>query len=123
MVFTPIASVLLVVSAQAAVAPPAADHAQLSLEQRTAIRCSSLFAIVARQQEAGDAEALEYPPMMPRGREFFVRTMAKMMEDPAFDRERVRDLLADEALALAGDREAQAAAIPPCLALLDLAEL
>ena len=120
MVIASLVSALVAVSAQTAAVPPASE---LSLEQRTAIRCSSLFAIVARQQEAGDAEALEYPPMMPRGREFFVRTMAKMMEDPTFDRERVRGLLADEAQSLASDREAQAAAMPPCLALLDLAEL
>ena len=105
-------------------APPAADAPQLSLEQATGLRCGVAFALVAQGQQAGDPAALAYPAMNPRGKEFFVRFMAALMEDPRFSRDLVTSLAMRETQELArGGPEALSAVMPACLQLLDLSGL
>ena len=104
--------------------PPAADAPQLSLEQATGLRCGVAFALVAQGQQAGDPAALAFPAMDPRGKEFFVRFMAALMEDPRFSRDLVTSLAMRETQELArGGPEALSAVMPACLQLLDLSGL
>ena len=105
-------------------APPATEAPQLSLEQATGLRCGVAFALVAQGQQAGDPAALAYPAMDPRGKEFFVRFMAALMEDPRFSRDLVTSLALRETQELArGGPEALSAVMPACLQLLDLSGL
>ena len=116
------AAASLALAAQSA--PPAADAPQLSLEQATGLRCGVAFALVAQGQQAGDPAALAYPAMDPRGKEFFVRFMAALMEDPRFSRDLVTSLAMRETQELArGGPEALSAVMPACLQLLDLSGL
>lgn len=109
----------LALAAFALSAPAAAQEAApppLSLEQRTALRCSAAFAIGAVLQQRG--ERGEWPPLAGRGREFFVRASAQIMDETGRTREQVADVLAAQARELS-DPEALAVAMPPCLLLLD----
>ena len=116
------AAASLALAAQSA--PPAADAPQLSLEQATGLRCGVAFALVAQGQQAGDPAALAYPAMDPRGKEFFVRFMAALMEDPRFSRDLVTSLAMRETQELArGGPDALSAVMPACLQLLDLSGL
>ena len=68
----------------AAQEPPA-----LTLEHRMLLRCSAVFAIVAGEQARGAASSRAYPPLAERGREFFVRSSVRLMDDLALTREQV----------------------------------
>lgn len=60
----------------------------LPLEHAAAARCAVAFATVSRWQKAGDARGSDYPDIEAAGgREFFVRVMAKVMEDTGLGRE------------------------------------
>lgn len=112
----------LALFAALAAAPLAAQAAApaLTIEQRTALRCSAAFAITAQAQARGDAEALSLPPLATRGREFFVRFSARLMDDTGMTRDAVAALLTAEAQALAGGGELRQV-MPACLLLLDAA--
>jgi hypothetical protein len=77
--------------------PPAASGANavvsldaLPLEQAAATRCAVAFATVSRWQKTGDARGRDYPDIEAAGgREFFVRVMAKLMEDTGLGREEI----------------------------------
>lgn len=88
---------LSAVPAPAQEAPP-----QLSLEQQTLLRCSAAFAIVASEQARGVESALGYPPLGERGREYFVRASARLMDDLSLTREQVAALLKAEVERLQG---------------------
>ena len=88
----------------------------LSLEQRTALRCSAAFAVGAMLQQRG--EHADWPKLATRGREFFVRVSAQVMDETGRTREQVADELAAQARELS-DPTTLGAAIPPCLLLLD----
>ncbi len=107
---------LLVLAALAA--QPATPAPQLSIEQRTGLRCAAAVALVAQAQARGDAEALSLPPLAVRGREFFVRFSAQLMDDTGMTRDAVAGLLAAEAQVLgAGGGVRQV--MPACILLLD----
>lgn len=97
----------------------------LSLEQETAVRCGAAFAIVSSEQARGSALAAKWPALGTRGREFFVRTGARLMDETGATRPQVQALFARAATTLRAD----SAALPgkletlrtPCLGLLDLA--
>jgi hypothetical protein len=60
----------------------------LPIEHAAAARCAVAFATVSRWQKAGDARGRDYPDIEASGgREFFVRVMAKLMEDTGLGRE------------------------------------
>lgn len=65
----------------------------LSLEQTMQLRCSAAFAIVANEQRRGLASALAYPPLSERGREYFVRSGARLMDDLHLSREQLQAAL------------------------------
>lgn len=104
---------------------PASGEMPLTAEQRAAVRCSAMFAIVAAEQQRGDVDALALPPLGQRGREYFARTGA-MLIDAGMSREQAAATLADAARQWgqeAGDAgdpgSAAAAVVGSCLTLLD----
>lgn len=99
-----------------AAAQDAAAPAPLSLEQRTAMRCSAAFAVGAVLQSRG--QHADWPPLATRGREYFVRVSAQLMDQTGRTREQVAEELTAQAQELRNPA-ALAAAIPPCLLLLD----
>lgn len=110
-------------------APAAAqDEAQaaapkLTLEQETTVRCGTAFAIVAVYQEREADWAMEYPLIDDRGREFFVRSNARLMDELQLGRPDVEALYMVEAVRLRGDIEAVQQMMPACLALFDASGL
>ena len=103
--------------------PPAnpADEAlvtfeALDLEQAAALRCAVGFALVSAWQTDGDARGAAYPALAEEeAREFFVQTMAQLMDDLELGRPGMLDLVAlqqvrfDERPALLGE------IMPACL--------
>lgn len=79
----------------AAAAAPAEEPAPPALgpEQAMLLRCSAAFALVAGDQARGTPLTAGYPPMAARGREFFVRASAELMDDAHLTREQVQALL------------------------------
>ncbi len=104
-------------------APTPGPAPALSLEQQSGVRCAAAFALVAQAQSTGDAEALEYPALGERGREFFVRTAARLIDETGLDRDGVARLLSAEAGRLAREEGALDRAMPPCLMLLEASGL
>ncbi|RJY09788.1 hypothetical protein [Aurantiacibacter aquimixticola] len=90
---------------------------QMSLEQRMLARCAAAIAITAEGQANGNTEALAYPDMTERGREFFVRAGARLMDELQLDRDGVSALLSREAQALWDDGTIQKV-MPVCVPLL-----
>ena len=110
-------------------APTAAQEpapAPMSLEQTMLLRCSAAFAVVAGEQERGSASALAYPPLAERGKEFFVRAGAQLMDERQLSREQIEAAVRTEAERFQSD-SARAADRPgyvdgvmqPCLAALE----
>jgi hypothetical protein len=109
---------LVLLAAPAAI--PTASFAQapaLSLEHRMLLRCSAAFALIANRQSAGEAEALAFPPIAARGREYFVRASARVMDEALLDRAAVAQALETEARDLVANGTV-AQVMPVCLALL-----
>lgn len=109
-------------SAQAQQAP----LPRLNLAQETSLRCSAAFGLVAYDQKRGAPGAANYPPMGTRGREFFVRTTARLMDETGASREQVQALLKqriDElqngAIAAKDPAEFVGRTVNACLPLLD----
>ncbi|MEE4205881.1 MAG: hypothetical protein V2I39_06310 [Erythrobacter sp.] len=94
-----IAPFLLAVQAAPETRPPqdAAPVAleALELEQAAALRCAVGFALVSGWQKDGDERGADFPAVeVPGAREFFVRTMARLMDERGLDRAGVLDLVA-----------------------------
>jgi hypothetical protein len=94
------------------------------------LRCSAAFAIVADEQKRGVASARAYPPLGERGREYFARTGARLMDDLKIPREQVEASMRTEAAALqkeasqAPDRAAYIDSLMrPCLSALEASGL
>jgi hypothetical protein len=109
----------------AAQVPPARPD-QLNLESQVALRCSAAFGIVASEQARGDAKALALPPLAARGKEFFVRSGAFIMQQAGLSEQAFGTLVGEEVASL--QREAARSADPAahmagvvhgCLPLLD----
>lgn len=81
---------------------------QPTIEQQTLLRCSATFALVAGEQAKGDPVALRYPALGERGREYFVRTAAKLTDELGVPRETVMTLLNRETERVKADRAAAA---------------
>ena len=111
---------LAAIAQQPAEAPAAqpVQGARLSIEAQAGLRCSAAFALVAYDQERGVASAQQWPAIDPRGREYFVRTMAKLMDETGIDREAAAELVRLEAQRLLDAGEVDAV-MPACLTLLE----
>lgn len=69
----------------------------LSLEHRMLLRCSATFALVAGQQGDSDSQVTADAAFAERGREFFVRSSAQVMDEAGLDRQQIADALRAEA--------------------------
>lgn len=121
-------AVALAAAPLAAQTPAPAPLPRLTLAHQTALRCSTAFALVAADQARGVPYAAAYPPLGKRGREFFVRSTAKLIDDTGATRAQVTELtrrsLADlqSELARAPSRAAALGGMMrPCLSILDSA--
>lgn len=101
---------------------PATSPNPLSLEDRTALRCAAAFAIVANGQKRGDETALAHPPLGERGREFLVRTSARIMDETGTDRAALATILRAQAQSL-WDKGETDEVMPACLLLLEASGL
>jgi hypothetical protein len=101
-------------------APEQTARAPLSLQQSTALKCSAAFALGAGMQARG--QGAEWPALGERGREFLVQVSAQVMDETGRTREEVAAELTGQAKVL-GEPGALAAAMPPCLLLLDASGL
>jgi hypothetical protein len=90
----------------------------LTADEHTSLRCAVAFAQVAAGQQRGEAAMKVYPSMAPRGREFFVRLAAQLMDDAGLDEAGIRAAASAESSALARDG-GPAGVMPFCLQLLD----
>ena len=97
--------------------PPAPAPRALTADEHAALRCAATFAIIAAQQTHGDPAAASYPPLAARGREFFVITGARLIDDAGLDDAGVK--AAAEAEAAGARTQDNAAIMPFCLRLLD----
>jgi len=81
-------------------APAPADALRiddLPVDQAAAVRCAIAFATVSRWQKAGEPRGAAYPDMETGGgREFFVRTMAQVMDSTGLTRDGVVQLIFGE---------------------------
>ena len=100
--------------------PAAATPPSLTPPQAAALRCGVVFAMGAKMQADGKPVATNWPPLDQRGREFFVRTAARIMEETGASRDAIQALAAAQLITLRGDG-AVAAAVPGCIVLLDAA--
>lgn len=107
----------LALALQAAAAPPA-----LTLDQNAAVRCAAAMALTAQAQVRGEPAATALPPLGERGREYFVRVSARLMDDLGLDRDQIASLFRQHAGELARSGEATGVA-RACLPLLDTAGL
>jgi hypothetical protein len=90
----------------------------LPIEQATGPRCGIAFALVSRWQRTGDERGAGYIDMESGGgREFFVRTMARLMDDTGLDRDQLATLANAEMLKLDTEEGAERveAMMPACL--------
>jgi hypothetical protein len=101
-------------------APP--EPAPLAQEDRALLRCAAAFALVARGQAEGEPAAKAWPDLATRGREFFVRALAQIMDTTDRDRAAIAALASAEAEALvAGDELPKV--MPACLLMLEASGL
>lgn len=103
----------------AAPTPPAAltELSQLPITEATGPRCAIAFALVGQWQRAGEARGTRWPDMETSGaREFFVQTMAQLMDARGLDRAALLDLVARESERMQGEGEERIAEMMPgCL--------
>lgn len=112
----------LVFAAQSAAPPPPAPAVPLTIAQQSALRCSVAIAIAAEQQRAGQASGNDWPDLTIRGREFFVRSLAKLMDEAQLTRPMLADHAQREAELL--DEPARLTDVmPACLLLLEASGL
>ena len=118
---TAAAALLTAIPAAAQEAAPAEGPVRpLSMQQQAALKCSAAFAVGATQQERG--RNLAWPQLAQRGKEFFVRSSAAIMDETGWSREQVAAELTAQARVLTRPGELEAA-MPPCLLLLDASGL
>ena len=111
-------------------APAAAQDVPASYEQTMLLRCSAAFAIVAGEQARGVPAAKAYPDLQLRGKEYFVRASAQLMDELHLTREQIAAHVRAE-VAAQQDAAAKAAdarlyrdgVLQPCLQSLDASGL
>ena len=90
----------------------------LTQEQRAGVRCAAALAILAEGQARGDAAARKWPPMETRAREFFVRTLAQLMDQTGLDRAGINRVTSKEAQDI-WDKGELEKVLPSCLVMLE----
>jgi hypothetical protein len=97
---------------------PSLEKPLISQENRALLRCAAAFALVSAGQARGDAEANRWPTLGLRGREFFVRAMAQLMDATQLDRDGIAALASAEAEALLASDDV-GRIMPSCLLMLE----
>ncbi|WFL78317.1 hypothetical protein P7228_04430 [Altererythrobacter arenosus] len=90
----------------------------LSLEAQAKLRCAAAFALVSHGQDNGNEAAKKWPDVSERGREFFVRALAGLMDETGLDREGIGRLVSAEAQKL-WDKDEIDDVMPACLVMLE----
>lgn len=113
----------ILIAVSTAVAPLPAVTAEsgetnLSLENRSLLRCAAAFALVTRAQKDGQESAMKWPELGDRGREFFVRAMAQVMDQTGYDREGIARVAGVEAQQIQDSGELDKM-MPACLVMLE----
>lgn len=83
-----------------------------------ALRCGAAFAVVSAGQARGDPAMARFPQLAVRGREFFVRLAAQLMDDAGLDEAGIRAAAQAQADALRRQRGVEGV-MPFCLKVLD----
>ncbi|MFA7596020.1 MAG: hypothetical protein WCY92_06655 [Novosphingobium sp.] len=110
-------------AAAAEATPPLEQaRARLTPEHRILLRCSAAFAVNSQQIAQGSADPALPPSLAERGKEYFVRAGAQLMDEAGVAREEIAALLKEEAARLA-EPVALAAAMPGCVASLEASGL
>lgn len=78
----------------------AAPLPQLNSDQQVLLRCSAAFGIIASEQARGVESAKAYPALGERGREYFVRAGARLIDELGLTDEQVRALVGQEVQSL-----------------------
>jgi hypothetical protein len=104
----------LPVKAQQPAAP--AELPQLSLEQTTVLRCATAFALGEHMQRTNAPEAAGWPPLAVQGREFFVQSSARLMDEAGLSREQIAALVQNAGQELAEEGQL-VRMMPACLQL------
>ena len=112
------AAIGLAAQATAPVAPATPPAAPLSQENKALVRCSAAFALVSFGQETGNADAQKWPAIDPRGREFFVRALAQVMDETGLQRDALAGMVQAEAQRLLDEAQVDAV-MPACLTMLE----
>ncbi|HSM53516.1 MAG TPA: hypothetical protein VK839_04990 [Erythrobacter sp.] len=112
------AAIGLAAQATAPVAPATRPAAPLSQENKALVRCSAAFALVSFGQENGNADAQKWPAIDPRGREFFVRALAQVMDETGLQRDALAGMVQAEAQRLLDEAQVDAV-MPACLTMLE----
>ncbi|MEP5937958.1 MAG: hypothetical protein ABJ239_06495 [Erythrobacter sp.] len=102
--------------------PSAAASEQLSLQNQAVVRCSAAFAMVSYGQSKGNADALKWPELGDRGKEFFVRALAGLIDDTGKSREEISQLVSAEAQQLSASGTINDV-MPGCLLMLETSDL
>lgn len=102
--------------------PPEVETVKLSQELSAMLRCSAAFALVSYGQANGEEGAQKWPTIDPQGREFFVRALARIIDETGLDRDQVSQLAQAEAQELI-DSELLEEIMPGCLLMLETAGL
>lgn len=105
-------------AAVALAAAPAAAEPVLTPPQAAALRCGVVFALGARMQADNSPLAAGWPALGTRGKEYFVRVTAQLIDDTGASRE-VLAAMAMRQLRALGNPAAVAGAMPGCLPLLE----
>lgn len=90
----------------------------LTPPQAAALRCGVVFALGAQFQAEKRPLALGWPPLGSRGKEYFVRVTAKLMDDTKASRETISAMAMRHVPALSTPA-ALVEAMPGCLPLLE----
>ena len=124
MITTLIGAALLAASAQASAQEATETSVStqqaytLSQEGKALLRCSAAFAMVAHGQSQGDAASLKWPMLEERGKEFFVRSLAQLMDETGLERGGIAALAETEAVRLRDAGEIDKV-MPACLVMLE----
>ena len=113
---TSLLAALLAMQAPSAI--PSAMPVPMTQEQRALVRCSAAIAVTAGAQAKGEERARQWPELGTRGREFFVRALAQLMDETGLDRDGIASLVDAEAKALVTNGEVDKT-MPACLLMLE----
>lgn len=111
-------AILTAVTLAAAPAAESAAESALTPPQAEALRCGVVFALGARLQADKAPVAARWPALGTRGKEYFVRVTAQLMDDTGASRE-VLAAMAMRQIPALSNPATLAAAMPGCLPLLE----